>query len=97
LCGLGGIFIEVFNDISAAISPVGYTEAHSMIRHLKSYPILQGVRGKAGVNEHLFAEAIVTLSALLNAVPEIKELDINPLVGTPDQLVAVDARVLIIR
>ncbi len=97
LCGLGGIFIEVFKDISSAIAPVGNDEAHSMIQHLKSYPIIQGVRGKAGVNEDLFAGAIVKLSALLKAVPEIKELDINPLLGTPDRLVAVDARVLIAR
>jgi acetyltransferase len=95
LCGLGGIFIEVFKDITSAIAPVGKDEAGSMIRHLKSYPVLQGTRGREGVNEKLFVNAILKLSALLNAAPEIKELDINPLMGTADDLVAVDARILI--
>ncbi len=97
LCGLGGIFIEVFKDITSAIAPVGKDEASSMIRHLKSYPIIQGTRGREGVNERLFVDAILKLSALLNAAPEIKELDINPLMGTANDLVAVDARILIER
>ncbi len=97
LCGLGGIFIEVFKDISAAIAPVGEEEALSMIRHLKSYPIIRGIRGKEGVNEEIFAQSLVKLSALLEAAPEIKELDINPLMGTMHELIAVDARVFISR
>lgn len=95
LCGLGGIYIEVFKDITFAIAPVGKEEAASMIRHLKSYPILQGVRGKEGINEELFADAILRLSALLDAAPEIKELDINPLMGSMRELVAVDARICV--
>lgn len=95
LCGLGGIFIEVFKVTSSAIAPVGIDEAHSMIQHLKSYPIIQGARGKEGVNEKLFAESIVKLSALLEAAPEIVELDINPLLGTSTSLTAVDARIRI--
>src|SRR5690606_9465691 len=53
LCGLGGIFVEVFKDVSAALAPVGQEEATRMIQRLKSYPIIQGTRGKAGVNETL--------------------------------------------
>jgi len=94
-CGLGGIFIEVFKDVKSALAPVGIDEALSMIRQLKSYSIIQGTRGKEGVNEALFAEAIVNLSALLECAPEIKELDINPLLGTAKSLIAVDARILI--
>ncbi len=97
LCGLGGIFIEVFKDVSSAIAPVSKEEALSMIRHLKSYPIIQGVRGKEGVNEELFAQSILKLSALLQAAPEIKELDINPLLGSANELVAVDSRVCVER
>ncbi len=93
LCGLGGIFIEVFKDVTSAIAPVGKEEALSMIRHLKSYPIIQGTRGKEGVNEALFSDALLQLSALLKAAPEIMELDINPLMGTATDLVAVDARI----
>jgi acetyltransferase len=97
LCGLGGIFIEVFKDATSALSPVGIEEAHSMIQHLKSYPIIQGTRGKEGVNEDLFAESIVNLSTLLEFAPEIAELDINPLLGTQNNLIAVDARIRIQR
>lgn len=95
LCGLGGIYIEVFKDITSAIAPVGKEEALSMIQHLKSYPIINGVRGKEGVNKELIVENILKLSALLDAAPEIKELDINPLMGNAQNLVAVDARVCI--
>ena len=97
LCGLGGVFVEVFKDVSSAIAPVSREEALSMIRHLKSYPVLQGVRGRPGVDENLFADIIVRLSALLNVAPEISEIDINPLLGTPATLVAVDARICIRR
>ena len=96
VCGLGGIFIEVFKDVSFALSPVGKDEAKDMISHLKSYPIIKGVRGREGVNEEMLIETLLKLSALLAAAPEIKELDINPLLGSKNDLVAVDARVNIV-
>jgi acyl-CoA synthetase (NDP forming) len=95
LCGLGGIFVEVFKDVSAALAPVGKEEATRMVQRLRSYPIIQGTRGKAGVNETLLTETIQKLSALLEVAPEITEMDINPLLGSPDALVAVDARIMI--
>ncbi|ROL59086.1 CoA-binding protein [Bacteroidetes/Chlorobi group bacterium ChocPot_Mid] len=95
LCGLGGIFIEVLKDISYGLSPVGINEATAMIKSLKSYKLIEGTRGKEGVNEEKFAEIIVKLSVLLNAAPEILELDINPLLGTKDSVTAVDARIRI--
>ena len=64
-----------------------------MIRSLKSYRIIQGVRGQQGVNEEMFADIMLRLSALLTAAPEIVELDFNPLLGTPEKVVAVDARI----
>jgi acetate---CoA ligase (ADP-forming) len=95
LCGLGGIFIEVMKDVSSGLAPVSGDEALSMIRSLKSYKIIQGVRGKPGINEHKIAEVIVRLSALLEAAPEIMELDFNPLLGSGDSVVVVDARIRI--
>ncbi len=95
LCGLGGIFIEVLKDVQTALSPVSASEALEMIRNLKSYKIIQGVRGQEGVNEAAFAEAIVRLSALCEAAPEIAEMDINPLLGNAKGVVAVDARIRI--
>jgi len=95
LCGLGGIFIEVLKDVSAGIAPVSMEESLAMIRSLKSYKIIQGVRGQDGINENKFAEILVRLSALLKVAPEIVELDFNPLLGRGDRLVAVDVRIKI--
>jgi len=95
LCGMGGIFIEVLKDIKAGLVPIMKQEALYMIRNLKSYKIIQGVRGQEGVNEDKFADIITHLSALLQAAPEIIELDLNPLLGKADKVVAVDARIRI--
>lgn len=95
LCGMGGIFIEVLKDVSAGLAPLSDGEAHDMIRRLKSYKIIQGVRGQKGVNENAFAEVICRLSALLKAAPEIRELDFNPLLGTPEKVAVVDNRIRI--
>jgi acetyltransferase len=95
LCGLGGIFIEVLNDTAAELSPVSKQQASEMIKSLKSYKIIQGTRGQEGVDEQSFAEIVARLSALCEAAPEIRELDLNPLLGSADRVVAVDARIRI--
>ena len=95
LCGLGGIFIEVLKDVQASLVPVSSVEARSMITSLKSYKIIEGVRGQEGVNMDAFVDSIVRLSALCNAAPEIAEMDINPLLGNSRGVTAVDARIRI--
>jgi acetate---CoA ligase (ADP-forming) len=92
LCGMGGIFVEVIKDVKAGLSPIKKDEALDMIRNLKSYPLIQGIRGQEGIDEHLFAEIITRLSALMEAAPEIFEMDLNPLLGKGKQIIAVDAR-----
>jgi acetyltransferase len=95
LCGLGGIFIEVFKDVQAGLVPISKSEASNMIKSLKSYKIIQGVRGQEPVNEEKFAEAVSRVSALCAAAPEIFEMDFNPLLGNKDNVIAVDARIRI--
>ena len=95
LCGLGGIFVEVLKDVSAGLAPLSYAEAYSMIRSLRSYKIIKGTRGQKGINEQKYAEIIVRLSTLLRFATEIKEMDINPLLATEKDVIAVDARILI--
>jgi len=95
LCGLGGIFIEVLKDVNAGLAPLSSNEAKSMIQRLKGYKILKGVRGQEPVNEEMFTEMVVRVSALVKAAPEIFEMDINPLLGRKDKVVAVDARIRI--
>jgi len=96
LCGLGGIFIEVLKDVRSKLSPIDKDDAFDMIRNLKSYGIIKGARGQKGVNEEKFADILVRLSALLEAAPEIFEMDLNPLLGSPENVVAVDARIRIV-
>lgn len=95
LCGLGGIFVEVLKDVSSGLAPLSYDGAYSMIHSLRAYKIIQGTRGQKGVNEDKFAEIIVRLSTLLRFATEIKEMDINPLLATEKEVVAVDARIRI--
>ncbi|MCX6327084.1 MAG: acetate--CoA ligase family protein [Bacteroidia bacterium] len=95
LCGLGGIFVEVLGDVSSGLAPLTFSEAESMIRSLKSYKIIHGTRGKSGINESKFAEIIVRLSSLLRYATEIKEMDMNPLIGSLENITVVDARIRI--
>ena len=95
LCGLGGIFVEVLKDVSSGLAPLSYGEAYSMIHSLRGYKILKGTRGQQGINEEKYAEIIVRLSTLLRFATEIKEMDINPLLADENDVVAVDARILI--
>jgi acetyltransferase len=95
LCGLGGIFIEVLKDVKASLAPISTEEAHEMIQGLNSYGIIKGVRGQEPVNEDRFAEAVTRVAALMKVAPEIFEMDLNPLLGNKDAVVAVDARIRI--
>jgi acetyltransferase len=95
LCGLGGIFVEVLNDFSACLCPVSKTESITMIHRLKAYKVIQGIRGREGVNEDLFSEIIQRISALVAIAPEIAEMDINPLMGSMRNITAVDTRIRI--
>jgi acetate---CoA ligase (ADP-forming) len=95
LCGLGGIFVEMLGDISSGLAPLTFNEADSMIKNLRAYKIIHGTRGQPGLNESKFAEIIVRLSSLLRFATEIKELDLNPLIGSKDGITVVDARIRI--
>jgi acyl-CoA synthetase (NDP forming) len=97
LCGLGGIFIEVLNDVSSCLTPVGKSESIDMIQSLKGYKVIQGIRGKEGVNEEMFSETIQRISNLVTTAPEIMEMDINPLMGSMTGMMAVDTRIRICR
>jgi acetate---CoA ligase (ADP-forming) len=95
LCGLGGIFVEVLGDFSSGLAPLTLSEARSMVRGIRSYRIIRGTRGKPGINEAKFIEIIVRLSSLLRFATEIKEMDLNPLIGSQDNITVVDARIKI--
>ncbi|MDD2635667.1 MAG: acetate--CoA ligase family protein [Bacteroidales bacterium] len=95
LAGLGGIFIEVFHDVNTSISPVSENEAEYMIKNLKSYKLIEGTRGQEGINQDVMQKQIRNISALVEAAPEIFEMDLNPLLGNSKYVKAVDARIRI--
>jgi len=95
LCGLGGIFVEALKDVTSGLAPLSMHEAQSMIKNIRARKILKGYRGNDPVSETEFAKILVKLSSFLRFATEIKEMDINPLLGKGDTIVAVDARVLI--
>ena len=95
LCGFGGILIELFKDTQAGLAPVFKSEAAYMIRSLKGYNLLQGFRGKKKVNKDLFVEIICKLSALIKTVPQILEIDLNPLIAFDNKIISVDAKIKI--
>ncbi|WP_303924758.1 acetate--CoA ligase family protein [Draconibacterium sediminis] len=95
LCGMGGIYVEVMKDVASGLAPLTHSEARSMVTSLKSYKILKGFRKQAGVNIDKYVDIIVRLSWLLRFATEIKEIDINPLLGNEQEIMAVDARIRI--
>jgi acetyltransferase len=90
--GLGGIYVEVLKDVSFAVCPVSDVRAKEIIRDIRGYPILKGVRGQAGVAEDKLVEMIQRVSQLACDHPEIAELEINPFLAFPDGIMAVDMR-----
>jgi acetyltransferase len=80
IAGLGGIFLEIFNDTAIRLAPVTKKEAMDMLKNLQAYPVLQGARGKIKADIEAFADVICLVSNLLATVPDIAEIDLNPVV-----------------
>ncbi len=95
LFGLGGQLVEVFKDHALALPPLNTTLAHRMIERTKIYEALKGVRGRAPVDIAALERLLVHFSQLVAEQCWIKELDINPLIASPNGLLALDARVVI--
>jgi len=97
MVGMGGVAAEVFRDRALALPPLSESLARRALESLKSWPLLQGYRGRPGVNIDRLIEILIRFSYLVADYPEIKELDINPLLVTPDDVIALDARVIVDR
>jgi acetyl coenzyme A synthetase (ADP forming)-like protein len=92
MVGFGGIYVEVLKDTAARLAPVSASEAAAMLDELRMAPVLRGVRGEAPVNREALVQTICAFSRLAVDVPELAELELNPLVAGPAVVVAVDAR-----
>jgi len=95
LFGMGGTLVEVFNDSSLSLPPLNTTLARRLMERTKIYTALKGVRGRESVNMEELENILVRFSTLIAEQPWVKELDINPLIASDKQLLALDARVLI--
>jgi acyl-CoA synthetase (NDP forming) len=95
--GLGGIYVEVFRDVTFRIAPIRELSAKSMIERIKGIKLLQGFRGEPPCDLDAIAQSLLRLSQLVTDFPEIEEMDINPLIVLPVGSGArvVDARILI--
>ncbi len=93
MCGMGGIYAEVFDDVAFRIAPVTDIEVKQMLSGLKTAPILKGIRGEKGIDEKKLLEVIMRISQLVDDIPAIQEMDINPLVVFENHLFAVDVRI----
>jgi len=93
--GLGGIFVEVLEDVVFRITPVTKREAELMITEIKAYPVLKGYRNQPPLDTNAIAEIIVSTSKLVTDYREIKELDLNPVMVYETGAKTVDARVIL--
>ncbi len=96
MIGMGGIFVEVYKDVSFRLIPLERADAINMLGEIKAQPLLNGARGRPVLDREELAEVACRVAALVSSYPEIVELDINPMVITADHgLVAIDGRVII--
>ncbi len=95
MVGMGGIYVEVLKDVAFRLVPLTDVDAEAMIRSLRGYPILEGVRGEAPVHIATLYEQLARLAALAVEYPQIREMDMNPFLMFPEasKCVAVDARI----
>ncbi|TSA38942.1 MAG: CoA-binding protein [Porphyromonadaceae bacterium] len=95
MIGLGGIFIEILKDVQAGLAPLSRSDISLMINNLKSKKLLDGVRGQQYIAIEKWIDLIIGVSDLVVSAPEIAEMDLNPVMGLTDKVVAVDARIRI--
>jgi acyl-CoA synthetase (NDP forming) len=93
--GLGGTLVEILGDVSFRIAPLARRDARAMIREIRAYRLLEGYRGQPPVDVTYIEELLLKVSRLVVDNPEIKEMDINPLVAYAEGATAVDARIIL--
>jgi acetate---CoA ligase (ADP-forming) len=92
LVGLGGVYTEVLGDVAVALAPVDGATARELLLSLRAAALLQGARGRRGVDLDAAASAVAALSRVAAAHPEIAEIEVNPLLALPDGALGLDAR-----
>lgn len=93
--GLGGIFVELLKDVSFRVAPLTTDDAKEMITQLKAYPLLKGFRNTPPADIDALANVLIAVSKLVMDHPEIKELDLNPVLAYQKGAKTVDARIIL--
>ena len=95
--GLGGIYVEALKDVSFRVAPFSRQEADEMIREIRSYPLLEGIRGESPADHEAMVDALLRISRLVTDFAEILELDINPLMVFDEGrgAIAIDMRLVL--
>lgn len=93
--GLGGVLVEVLEDVVFRIIPIAPRDARQMVREIKGFKLLQGYRGQPPSDVAALESLLLKVSAFIDAHPEVAELDLNPVFAYPDGAVAVDARIVL--
>jgi acetyltransferase len=94
MVGFGGVLVEVLGDVAFRLAPVDHAEARAAIASLRGFRLLTGVRGRPAADLEALAATVVAASQLIAAVPEVEELDLNPVLAGPAGAVAVDVRIV---
>ena len=93
--GLGGIMVEILKDVSFRVLPITSSDARKMVDETKSHPILDGVRGEPPCDKKALQKLMVLCSELMEAYPEIAEMDLNPVIVHETGLSVVDVRIIL--
>jgi acetyl-CoA synthetase (ADP-forming) len=93
--GLGGIFVEILKDVSFRLAPITKTDAEEMVKEIKAYKILEGARGMPPADQETIVSILLDTSKMLMECPEIKELDLNPVLVYEKGAKIVDARIIL--
>jgi len=93
--GMGGIYVEVLKDVAFRVAPFSEEEAERMVKEIKTYQLLSGVRGEKAVDINSIVDCLLKISKLVLDFPEIAELDVNPLKVNSNGAVAIDGRIII--
>ncbi len=93
--GIGGIYVEVYQDVSFRLVPINSGDARDMLDEIKGRPLLEGARGLPKADKNQLVDILMKVSDLVNSNPDIQEMDLNPLLITSEGIVAVDARVIL--
>jgi len=91
--GLGGIHVEILGDVAFRVAPLSDRDAGELVRAIRGYRLLEGYRGHPAASVAALEDLLLRLSALAVAVPEIAELDLNPVFALPDGCLIADARI----